>query len=148
MTRMRYRTDGSWYAECAARLRDGKPLPEPYDGDEYRAEIAATPPAEPGDTWPMHWHSDGDAEGPLAGYGICCPRCGEIHWWTTATNCTTNLVDGACEHRRRSGRLGSCWTWTGDPTQNRLSASPSLFASGPGACGWHGWLTDGELRSV
>lgn len=143
--RMRYRTDGSWYAECAAMLRDGKPLPSPYDGEEYRADIAATPPAEPGDTWAIHWHAN-EGEGPLAGYGICCPRCREIHWWTTATNCTTGLVDGLCEHRRAaSGRLGSCWTWTGDPATNHLSASPSLLSH---ECGWHGWLRDGELSEA
>lgn len=116
-TPMRFRTD-SWY--------------EP------------NPAARPGDLWRIRWHkehADGNRLiGPIAGYAICCPDCGQVHHWTTATNCPSNK-NGVCEH---SGK-GSCWEWSGSAEENRLSVRPSLQVTGEGGCRWHGHLVDGEL---
>jgi hypothetical protein len=100
------------------------------------------PPAQPGDIWRLRWYKQG-GEGPIAGYAICCPKCGEVHHWTQAANCarTVDTSSGVkvCAH---SG-TGSCWTWTGSAEEGTLTADPSLHASG--ACGWHGWLKNGVL---
>lgn len=138
-TRIRFRTDGFWFEDG-----DGREKPTP------------------GDIWEIHWYASpaecrgihGGVEsncwqgcghehkGPLAGYAICCPGCGAVHHWTTASNCGSLKPQSAtCDHSGKS----SCWTWTGSPQEGTLSASPSLHASG--SCGWHGWLKDGELTA-
>lgn len=154
-TRMRFRTDSEYAAgEHAKLLAGGKPWScanEGYTCDYHREWWASTPPAEPGDTWRVRWHPDGEAktrgeEGPIAGYSICCPKCRQTHNWSTANNCASKRErEGgwiSCDH---SGK-GSCWTWSGSAEEGTLSASPSLFANGEGACGWHGFLIDGELH--
>lgn len=143
--RIRFRTDGPSIAELKGL---GKPRPDYYD----QALWDATPPAEPGDTWRMRWHGGYDKagnrlEGPVAGYAICCPQCREVHHWTTADNCATKGQNPEYPHsclHSLSGSLGSCWIWTGSAEDGTLTAHPSLFASG--ACGWHGWLQNGDLH--
>ncbi len=143
-TKMRFRTDSPHYAELAAKPDKARE----WHGDqpERLAEILATPPPQPGDTWRIRWHSP-DGQGPIAGYAICCPKCLEVHRWSSANNCTQGLINGVCMHGRSTdgGRLGSCWQWSGNAESNALTASPSLWANGEGACGWHGWLRNGEL---
>lgn len=111
--------------------------------------------AQPGDTWRIFWAHREEETPKLAGYAICCPRCKRIHAWTTANNCHWNETDHSytdqegkihtyklCGHH--SGH-SSCWQWSGDAENNKLTAKPSLFATSP-YCGWHGFLTDGFLR--
>lgn len=142
ITTMNFRTDSAHYAELAtnpAKVRE-------WYGDQpdIMAEIEKTPPAQPGDTWRLHWAGEGDM---LAGYAICCPKCREVHRWTSANNCHEQEVDGLCIHERSTngGQLGSCWQWTGSAEDNHLTASPSLQIH---TCGWHGWLRDGELTEA
>ena len=114
-TPMRFRTDGSF-----------------FDPDEP----AGKPAPKPGDTWLIRWYRPGGAEGPIAGYAICCPGCRKVHDWTTATNCKP------CSHQG----ISSCWTWTGSAEANVLTASPSLHSvKDLGGCGWHGHLINGVL---
>jgi len=136
MTRMRFRTDRPLAAEAAGLLAAGLPLPPnlAYMVREGVVDPASVPPAEPGDTWLIRWHAP-DGNGPVAGYAIRCPKCRQVHHWTSATNCRP------CPHQG----TGSCWTWIGDPAANTLTARPSLYASH--ACGWHGFLTNGVLSS-
>lgn len=149
---MRWRTDGNNWAEFRAlgTLTDEE-FKRIYGESEFRNYLN-TPPAEPGDTWRIEWSTEGNL---LAGYAICCPRCKHIHYWTTANNCHLNekefsFLDAEgkeikykqCEH---SWNHGSCWKWSGDPTQNKLTAQPSLHCTSED-CGWHGFLTDGFLR--
>lgn len=133
---MRFRTDSRYIAEAKAL---GRPYAVFYG---TREQWKATPPAEPGDAWRTRWYGS-DA---VAGYDIGCPKCRQVHGWTTAGNCASRrkLPDGGttCDHMG----VGSCWTWTGSAEEGTLSASPSLHATG--ACGWHGFLTNGELRGV
>jgi hypothetical protein len=163
---MRFRTDGShgaethalWLAGIRKRVyicrrrkdHDGGPHDRVACG-HHGHWFKRYPPAKPGDTWRSRWYK-ANGEGPIAGYQICCPKCGEVHSWCTANNCsaprrTFKWQDSAgawhesstCEH---SG-VSSCWQWTGSAEDNALSAQPSLLASG--ACGWHGFLTNGVL---
>jgi hypothetical protein len=139
-----FRTDSAHYAELA---RTPDKAREYYGNDPATLEeILRTPPAQPGDLWRIHWHSEAEPP-PLAGYAIGCPRCLEVHRWTSANNCHEGEVDGLCVHERsqNGGRLGSCWTWTGSAEEGTLTASPSLLNN---QCGWHGWLRNGELREV
>jgi len=168
---MRFRTDGNHAAAEHARvLRDPSYKPfqcrnrkDSWSGNLHdRARCGhhgqwwkRTPPALPGDTWRIRWYTK-KGKGPIAGYDVCCPKCGENHAWTTANNCsaprrtytykdtaTGKMIEGSvCIHSGKS----SCWNWTGSAEHNQLSATPSLLASG--ACGWHGFLTAGVLRSV
>lgn len=115
--KMRFRTDGSYFP----KPRDRKP-------DDHR------PLPVPGDVWRIVF-----GDGETAGYAICCPKCQEIHYWTSANNCDRS-DGGSCVHEKQHA---SCWTWTGSAEANTLTANPSLHASG--ACGWHGWLRDGVL---
>lgn len=156
MTPIRFRTDSTGNAEDAARLARGETVPEcscqEPDCPNTLERIRATPPAEPGDTWRLFFHHEGEGDGPVAGYGICCPGCRQVHYWSSASNCepkvqrTGRNPDGSefsywtCEHRERRE---SCWTWTGSAEEGTLSAYASLYAKG--ACGWHGWLRNGEL---
>jgi hypothetical protein len=137
--RIRFRTDAMFKAADASRLARGL-------GTLWlkREEIGDVEPARPGDIWRVRWMETLDdraagRQGPIAGYDICCPKCLEVHSWTTASNCAQRSGD-TCAH---SGK-GSCWTWTGKPEDGSLSASPSLHASR--ACGWHGYLTNGLLK--
>lgn len=153
--RMRFRTDGDRYAEAKGLGRtfeqehsckcgrDDCPL---APSATNRALWDATPAAEPGDTWRVHWYRPIDYTGPelLAGYAICCPGCRHVHRWTGALNCASKRERESgvvtCDHNG----VASCWTWTGSAEDGTLTASPSLHAVG--ACGWHGWLQNGELR--
>lgn len=139
LTRMRFRTDSASRAEDRARMERGKKLlwskPEDLEGIE---------PARPGDTWRVRWKQTIDKEpepGPLAGYAICCPKCKAVHWWTEANNCAGRKPGSRCIHHG----VGSCWRWSGSAEQNQLTATPSLWANGPGGCGWHGHLTNGVM---
>lgn len=152
LTPMRFRTDGWSFADKAKNFSDADFKEWGYD-DETILQIRGTPHALPGDTWAIHWYKQ-EGVGPLAGYAICCPRCGGIHHWTSANNCKFQIrlvpykdSDGndrtysVCGH---SGE-GSCWNWTGSPEENTLTGTPSLLNHG---CGWHGFLTNGQLREV
>jgi hypothetical protein len=133
MTRIRLRTDSQIIAEAKA-------LGKPTDNEEWygpKAEVDATPAAQPGDAWEIRWYKK-DGEGPLAGYAICCPKCKAIHAWTQANNCSKRPDKGHCSH---SG-VSSCWDWTGSAEAGTLTAKPSLLCH---TCGFHGWLTDGIL---
>jgi hypothetical protein len=144
LTKTRFRTDSAHYAELAATPDKAR---EYYANDPATLEvILRTPPPEPGDLWRITWHAPEGEPSPLAGYAIACPRCREVHRWTTANNCHVEEVGGLCVHERsqNGGRLGSCWTWTGSAEEGTLTATPSLHNSG--GCGWHGFLTNGELR--
>lgn len=139
-TRIRFRTDGSHIADLKAQ---GKPYDSFYD----QAIWEATPPAQPGDIWRVHWYAE-DAEGshidgPFAGYDVCCPGCLRVHAWTTAINCSQKNAQGRCPHEGQS----SCWSWSGSAEAGTLTASPSLHSvPDRGGCGWHGWLQNGILR--
>lgn len=159
MTRIRFRTDGITEAELHRDHLAGKPVhacDSDYCRDHrdercpyHREAWEAVPPAAPGDTWRLTFHPGIDApegtEGPLAGYAICCPGCGDLHYWSSAANCATRRETAGgfvtCDHQQQRT---SCWTWTGNAEDGTLSAYASLHASR--ACGWHGWLTDGVLR--
>jgi hypothetical protein len=145
MTRIRLRTDHRYIAAMKAL---GKPRVESGDDPTWctQEEWDATPAAEPGDIWgPVEWYGH---PGSLAGYDIACPKCHDVHGWTTARNCSSRraLPGGGftCDHEAAHG---SCWTWTGSAADGTLSASPSLHCDASiGGCGWHGFLTNGELR--
>lgn len=145
---IRFRTDSAHTADDAARLARGVETTY-YDPPE----LEGIEPARPGDTWRVRWkatieqEAQGISEGPIAGYAICCPKCLQVHFWTTALNCASlrPLPGGGsvCDH---SG-VGSCWAWTGSAEDGTLTASPSLHSvAEKGGCGWHGFLTNGELR--
>lgn len=143
---MRFRTDNSTSAEIHGMRAVGLPLMAELAYRAAHDRLEDVPPAEPGDTWEVRWYGKGRSgtpeyvEGPIAGYAICCPKCRQVHRWTGALNCQPRDEHGSCRH---SGK-GSCWAWTGDAAAGTLTASPSLHATG--ACGWHGWLQNGDLR--
>lgn len=145
---MRLRTDDRFAAEAAGLVAAGLPLTTElaYRVREKMTVLGSVPPADPGDTWCVRWRGHGIVgtpeylPGPIAGYAICCPGCHQVHCWTSATNCGPRNEYGSCPHNG----TGSCWTWTGSAEANTLTASPSLYASN--ACGWHGWLQNGQLR--
>jgi len=153
--RMRFRTDGWHYADLKALGWTRERFFAEYSQlPDYFNKFVETPPAQPGDVWRIHWYKEG-GQGPLAGYAICCPKCGHVHNWTVAGNCSGKKhtikylgSDGSerfydiCEHNG----VGSCWTWTGSAEDNTLTASPSLQVTSP-ECGFHGWLENGELRA-
>jgi hypothetical protein len=144
-TKIRARTGSPHYAELAANLDKAR---EVYgDRHDIFTLITQTEPAKPGDTWRLTWSERG---GNLAGYAICCPKCKQVHYWAQANNCTADVRNGVCKHARATdgGELGSCWQWTGTAEDGTLTAQPSLFASGVGECGYHGWLSDGVLTEV
>lgn len=134
---MRFRTDRSHAAADHRRWLMQQPMR--FHRPHELSSVRRTAPAQPGDTWRVHWYSPDTARGPVAGYDICCVQCGEVHAWTTALNCASRRPDGHCDHMG----VGSCWTWTGSARRNTLTAIPSLHAIN--ACGWHGWLRDGVL---
>lgn len=123
-------------ADDAARLLRGE---EPLWFEP--SELAGFEPAQQGDVWRIHWHS-----GPLAGYAITCPKCKQVHQWTTALNCR----EAGCPHNG----VSSCWKWTGSPEEGTLTASPSLHCvtewkgNPTGGCGWHGHLSNGQMVGI
>lgn len=141
--RIRFRIDSAFKADDAARVARGEPTQwmEP-------AEVVGVDPAQPGDCWRVRWMATVDQraagiEGGIAGYDICCPKCLKVHGWTQARNCGQKTSGGSCAH---SG-VSSCWNWTGNAEDGTLSASPSLHCDASiGGCGWHGFLTNGELK--
>lgn len=140
-TPIHFRTD-SWH-ESQMRLKNDDKTIDGWDfySFEERNRIKVTPLPKAGDTWRVRWYRPvGEEEGPVAGYAICCPKCGDIHAWTTAINCTSPRENGSCSH---SG-TGSCWTWTGSAEDGTLTANPSLLVVTP-ECGYHGWLQNGVL---
>jgi hypothetical protein len=140
MTRMRFRSDAWHFADHKRKSHSREQLSSWHYTPEQIAMIEGIAPAQPGDTWRVHWYA-AEGLGPICGYAICCPRCTEIHLWSTASNCASRIPDTAsCAH---SG-VGSCWQWSGSAEDGTLTAQPSLYAVN--ACGWHGWLTNGELQ--
>jgi hypothetical protein len=124
-TKMCFRTDGSHFDHDKP---DNRPKPKP------------------GDTWRIFWYHKVNGiqvNDRIAGYAICCPKCGRIHSWTSAADCSGRVEKGICEHQLNRT---SCWTWTGSAEDNQLSATPSLHCvEDRGGCGWHGNLTNGVL---
>lgn len=55
-----------------------------------------------------------------------------------------NPVDGGGPYPSERGPL---WCRTGD-TFEALTLTPSIHRSGPGGCGWHGWIKDGEVLTA
>ena len=53
-----------------------------------------------------------------------------------------NPLDGGSPIDARQG-----WQRTGD-TFETLTLTPSILRKGPETCGWHGFVTDGEIRTV
>lgn len=146
MTVLRYRTDSIIAAEEARDRARGQPPCDP--GWVTDAEVAATPAAVPGDIWRIVYGARAGQPETTAGYAICCPRCGALHFWCSAANCPSKraLAGGGftCDHQQ--ARI-SCWTWTGDVAAGTLTAQPSLFCDPAiGGCGWHGFLTNGSLE--
>ena len=154
--RIHFRTDGEHYADLKTYgwTREKFIAEYPDRVPDYVDLFESIPTAQPGDIWMAHWYKE-SGEKPLAGYAICCVKCGHVHKWTTAGNCQTDVQEvhykdqdgadksySACVHRRTG--TGSCWIWTGSAGDGTLSASPSLLVTSP-ECGWHGWLRDGEL---
>jgi len=83
--RIRFRSDSWWIAQCKFKGT----VHADYMASS-RDEWDAVPPPQPGDIWRSHWHGD---EHALAGYAICCPKCGDVHTWTTATNCSFQTTE-------------------------------------------------------
>lgn len=130
---MKFRTDGVTIAQLKAHGEERLDFYSIEDWDK-------TPAAIPGDVWRLNWHHEVDGvqvDNQIAGYAICCPKCKEVHYWTSANNCGRS--DGSCAHEKART---SCWDWTGSAEDNSLSATPSLLNN---TCGWHGYLTNGEL---
>lgn len=152
MTRIRFRSDNAHLADDAARVDRGE---EPLWHNADDPELLNHRIALPGDTWRVRWNKN-DGEGPIAGYAICCPGCKQVHHWCTALNCEPKIpwsvigTDGkeyTGTHCRHEGN-GSCWEWSGSAEDGTLTATPSLHClSDRGGCGWHGFLTNGEMRS-
>ena len=150
--RMRFRTDSYYWADMKARGTDAHGVGG-YTAKDL-ADFDEGPAAARGDVWRIRWYRE-DGNGPLAGYAICCPKCGFVHVFTTAGNCEVGRHevkyqgnDGkehsyySCQHYE----TGSCWVWTGSAEDNTLSAAPSLAITV--GCLWHGWLENGEFRDA
>jgi hypothetical protein len=143
-TPIRFRTDDMMAAEEARDRVAGKPASD--WGKENAERVQSTPPIAAGDCWPITYSSHGGKPESICGYAICCPKCGQLHYWTHANNCASKrkLPSGAwtCDHQEART---SCWTWTLDERGWPVQAVASLFANGEGHCGYHGWLKDGAL---
>lgn len=153
--RIRFRTDSWFKADDAARRARG--IETVWFDPE---ELAGVEPAQPGDCWRSRWAlsvdqtAAGMTEGPVAGYAICCPKCLAVHAWTSAVNCAQprefTYVDNGVTHTGKScvhSGVGSCWNWTGSPEEGTLGGTPSLHCvESLGGCGWHGYLTNGQLK--
>lgn len=159
---IRLRKDSATAAYLNACRARGEPVHEcscgqtdcPYDG----AEARSTPPAEPGDAWSIVYSAhDGRPESP-AGFAICCPKCRQVHYWSSANNCASKRQfsftgpDGkeyqgwTCDHK---DARTSCWTWTVDADGRPITARASLFVNHDGGCGYHGWLNqDGNSPGI
>lgn len=150
---MRFRTDGWHIADLKAA---GHTFEEYYKDsdwhptDEEKKYWEETPKAEPGDVWRVHWYHHDDATGgqiddQIAGYAICCIKCGRVHTWTSARNCGQQLEVGCAHQRDRT----SCWTWSGSAEDGTLTASPSLMVVTE-ACEWkctfHGYIQNGDIH--
>ena len=143
-----FRTDNWHFAQCKFK---GTPRQEAWK-DISQADYDAIPLPVPGDIWRITWYKEGGGPGgPFAGYAICCPKCGDIHQWTTATNCafqptshSYKSTDGSEKSYKTCGHSGkaSCWDWGGSAEEGTLTANPSLLCH---TCGYHGWLRNGEL---
>jgi hypothetical protein len=153
--KMRFRTDGWHYADLKA---EGKSL-EQYCApeaptEEERRRWDATPKAERGDVWRVFWRhcdeSGNHLDDRIAGYAICCISCGRVHHWTTALNCGQKFKTDwgeSCIHQRDHG---SCWQWSGSAEAGTLTARPSICVVKDRCrwgCAFHGWLTNGEIKS-
>jgi hypothetical protein len=68
---------------------------------------------------------------------FCCPcGCGEFGM--------LRIDNNRDRSRPQPPGSGPSWAWNGD--RDRPTLTPSVFRMG--GCGWHGFLTDGEWRSV
>ncbi len=70
------------------------------------------------------WKKDTAPDGQVDGLTFICPGCGEVGG--------LNFAPGG-------------WTWDGN--RESPTCSPSILHD-KAVCGWHGFLTDGEFRSV
>lgn len=142
---MRFRTDHMTAAEEHARVLAGKSrIPCTCDDLDCasRPEVyEKVEPARPGDMWTCMFSDRGQA-----GYWLCCPKCGDLHAVTSASNCTEKGTFGGYVMCRHQHERISCWTWSGSAENNTLTAHPSIHFVGE--CGWHGWLENGAFREA
>jgi hypothetical protein len=84
-------------------------------------------------------NADGTPVPERRGVGIIfdCPcGCGELCAIPFA-----NALDGGPQYDQRQG-----WQREGD-TFETLTLRPSILRTKPPGCGWHGWITNGEVTS-
>lgn len=160
---MRLRTD-SWHDAGAKRAVQLGARPDPTTEpalawyEPYAVMLAddAFEAAQPGDAWRLvvgtTWPKvrlpgqEPPDVGVTIGYALTCPveKCPEgVHHWAHARDCEARMG----QHRPCKAGGPSCWTWTGSPEAGDLTAVPSLWMRWD-RCGFHGFLTGGELRSV
>lgn len=159
---MRVRTDSWWLAARKRAVEKGaSPDPRttpPPNGGEWSKDFldALNDPnfeaAQDGDVWVLRGEGrtqsvgEGHDDWPVIGYGLVCPRetCEDpVHLWTHASDCEARYgQERPCKHGGPS-----CWTWTGSPGDDTLTAHPSLWIKEPG-CGWHGFLRNGKMQGV
>lgn len=151
-TPIRYRTDSLGAAEAHARARRGEAIYTCQCDDPtcvyHPAVYEKVPVAQAGDAWRINWYEP-EGNGLLAGFAICCPKCGLVHYWTSANNCASKRKTESgsiiCDHTGKA----SCWSWTLDESGRPITARASLFANGDGHCGYHGWLNqDGNSPGI
>ena len=138
-----FRSDSIIAAEEARDRAAGKPPCDPgWVSDE---EARSTPPAKPGDCWRITYGGEGEQQ-TTAGYAICCPKCGLLHYWCNASNCSSKrtLLSGGITCAHQDART-SCWTWTVDANGRPIKAVASLHSPVElGGCGYRGWLGNTE----
>lgn len=82
------------------------------------------------------------------GVQILCPLCFAANNGPVGTHAldVTFAGRGAADHQGSHADDGkpSRWNVTGDSFEN-LSTTPSIHLKGSG-CGWHGFITNGEIR--
>lgn len=86
-----------------------------------------------------HFISAGERKGIGMLFDCPCGKCGEL--------CGIefhNPIDGGPSH---DPMRHAHWHRTGE-TFETLTLTPSIHRSGPGGCGWHGFITNGEVMSV
>lgn len=163
MAQLRRRIGDWWYAGMKravllGAVEDPRQTPDKNWHGEYLDKLNddSFEEAKVGDVWIVRGgmedehrvfvHGDGHEDWPIIGYGLWCPneRCQHgVHLWTHASDCNARYGDvSTC----KTGGL-SCWRWSGSIEGGDLTAQPSLFANHE-SCGWHGFLTAGEMRSV